>query len=281
MTDGRPLAGPEAGTIGLGWRDATAWLCETSPRVGFVEVIAERLGRHGVPAALAALVERGTPVIPHGVALGLGGAEPPDRARLARLAHAARMLRAPWVSEHVAFVRGGGREVGHLLPVPRTATALAILVDNVRRAQDALPVPLVLENIAALFTWPDPGQLPPAEFLRALVDRTGCRLLLDVSNLHGNACNHGDDADALLRAFPPADVAYLHIAGGVTRDGVYHDTHAHPVVPAARALLARYRDLHGTLPPLLLEHDANFADRAALSAELDALALDREARHAA
>ena len=66
------------------------------------------------------LRERGVPVIPHGVRLSLGGAEPLDPARVAHLAACAEALDAPLVSEHVAFVRAGGREAGHLLPVPRT-----------------------------------------------------------------------------------------------------------------------------------------------------------------
>ncbi len=39
--------------------------------------------------------------------------------------------------------------------MPRTRDALDVLCENVRIAQDALPVPLALENIAALFSWPD------------------------------------------------------------------------------------------------------------------------------
>lgn len=269
--------------IGLGWRDATAWLCATSPAVTFVEVIAERLTPAALPRALRELVAAGTPVIPHGVSLGLGGAELPDRRRLAHLAALARALGAPYVSEHIAFVRGGGREVEHLLPLPRTAAALDVLVDNVGRAQDALPVPLVLENIAAAFAWPEPGQLSEADFLAALIARTGCRLLLDVSNLHANAVNHGVDAEAVLRAVAPADVAYLHIAGGELRGGVYHDTHAHPVPAGPLDLLARYRAIHGEVPPVLLERDAGFDHRAALEGELAAIAgvVTAEVRHAA
>ena len=59
---------------------------------------------------------RGVPVIPHGVRLSLGGAEPVDPARVAHLAGLRRALDAPLVSEHIAFVRAGGREAGHLLP---------------------------------------------------------------------------------------------------------------------------------------------------------------------
>ncbi len=273
-----------AGAVGLGWRPETAWLCGDGAAAGvdFVEVLVESLPRGPLPTPLAALVDAGVPVIPHGVGLGLAGAEPPSPARLRRLADVARAVGAPLVSEHVAFVRGGGREVEHLLPVPRTRAVLDLVVDNVRRAQDALPVPLALENIAALFGWPDADQVPEGEFLAELHRRTGCALLVDLANLHADRHNHGSDAEAFLRAIPPAAVAYLHVAGGVVRDGVYHDTHAHPVDRGSLELLARWRALHGTPPPVLLERDARFGPRAGLEAELTAIAaIARGVPHAA
>ena len=46
------------------------------PDVGFVEVITESLDtRLDLPTGLTLLLESGITVIPHGVALGLGGAE--------------------------------------------------------------------------------------------------------------------------------------------------------------------------------------------------------------
>src|SRR5204862_4752470 len=99
--------------------------------LGFIEVIAEAIGAHGLPAGVAAARERGLQVVPHGVSLSLGGAERPDRARLEHLAAVAERVGAPLVSEHIAFVRAGGRESGHLLPVPRTRAALEILAEDV------------------------------------------------------------------------------------------------------------------------------------------------------
>src|SRR5215204_6982037 len=99
---------------------------------------------------------------------------------------------APLVSEHVAFVRGGGLEAGHLLPVPRTREALAVLVANVRLAQAELGVPLALEHVAALLEWPAP-ELDEAAFLTELLERTGALLLLDLANTYANARNHGGD----------------------------------------------------------------------------------------
>src|SRR5439155_1157537 len=124
-------------------------------------------------------------------------ADPPEPDRLAALARLAQRLDAPLVSEHVAFVRAGGVEAGHLLPPPLTRSALEIVVANVRQAQDALPVPLALENIASLFRWPE-AELHEADFLAELLQQTGALLLLDVANVYADARNHGGDAGALL-----------------------------------------------------------------------------------
>ncbi len=51
------------------------------------------------------------------------------------------------MSEHVAFVRAGGREAGHLLPLPRSRAALDVLTSHVRSVQAELDVPLALEPI--------------------------------------------------------------------------------------------------------------------------------------
>lgn len=257
--------------VGLGWRPETAWACHRRDDLALSEVIAESVPVDGpLPRALEQLVERGVPVIPHGVSLSLGSGEPPDPRRLARLAKVCERLGAPLVSEHVAFVRGAGIETEHLLPVPRTREALAVLVDNVRRAQDALGVPLALENIACLFEWPE-SALGEAELLAELLERTDARLLLDVANLHANALNFGWDVGAFLDALPLDRLAYVHVAGGTWKGRFYHDTHAHPVAEGAlrvlEALVARVGPV-----PALLERDDGFAERAALDAELDAIA---------
>ena len=184
-----------------------------------------------------ALGRRGVPVVPHGVRLSLGSAGEPDPVRVGHLAGLAQRLGSPLVSEHVAFVRGGGLEAGHLLPVPRTRDALEVLARNVRLAQAELPVPLALEHVAALLEWPAP-ELDEAAFLTGLLERTGAWLLLDLANLYANARNHVGDPLAFLDALPLERVAYVHVAGGTERDGLYHDTHAHPTPPPVLELVA-------------------------------------------
>ncbi|MGW0599047.1 DUF692 domain-containing protein [Streptomyces sp. NPDC002776] len=258
---------------GIGWRPEIADAVARMPGIDWVEVVAENVCPGHLPAALLRLRERGVTVIPHGVSLGLGGADRPDAARLTALAERAEALGSPLVTEHIAFVRAGGPltasphlEAGHLLPVPRTRDALAVLCENIRIAQDALPVPLAVENIAALISWPG-EELTEGQFLYELADRTGVRLLVDVANLHTNHVNRGEDPAEALAELPLEALAYVHVAGGFERDGVWHDSHAHPV---PRPVLDILTDLASRVAPpgVLLERDENFPGPAELEREL-------------
>ncbi|MFE3374366.1 multinuclear nonheme iron-dependent oxidase [Streptomyces anulatus] len=262
--------------IGIGWRPEIAAEVESLSGIDWVEAVAENLCADHLPDSLVRLRERGVTVVPHGVALGLGGADRPDPVRLASLAARAELLGTPLVTEHIAFVRAGGPltasprlEAGHLLPVPRTWDALDVLCENVRIAQDSLPVPLALENIAALITWPD-EELTEGQFLAELVERTGVRLLIDVANLHTNHVNLGQDPAKALDELPVEAIAYVHVAGGVERNGVWHDTHAHPVTAPVLEVLAELRSRVDP-PGVLLERDDAFPSAAELAGELDAI----------
>jgi uncharacterized protein (UPF0276 family) len=258
---------------GIGWRPEIADAVESMPGIDWVEVVAENICPGHLPDPLRRLRERGVTVVPHGVSLGLGGADRPDEGRLTALAERAQALGSPLVTEHIAFVRAGGPltasprlEAGHLLPVPRTRDALDVLCEHVRIAQDALPVPLAVENIAALISWPG-EEMTEGQFLYDLADRTGVRLLIDVANLHTNHVNRGEDPAEALAELPLEALAYVHVAGGFERDGVWHDSHAHPVPQPVLDVLT---DLASRISPpgVLLERDENFPEPAELEREL-------------
>ncbi len=237
--------------------------------VDFVEIVAETcFTQKGTRREAAALGEI-WPVVPHGVKLSLGSAEGVDDSRVHRLALLARELRAPVLSEHVSFTRAGGSDIGHLTQLPRTREAIAAFARNVDRARRLLPdVPLLLENVAWSFLWPD-DEMDEAAFYQEVVRATGCELLLDVGNLYANAVNEGRDPRSVLAAYPLDRVGMVHVAGGVLEDGFYFDTHAHPVPPEVLALVgevvARRPDV-----PVMIERDANISF-AEVTAELAAI----------
>lgn len=242
----------------------------------FTEVVAENITAGRLPAGVAELRARGVIVIPHGVSLGLAGAERPDAGRLRHLSALARELDSPVVSEHIAFVRaaespdplhGDVLEAGHLLPPPRTRMALNILCDNISRAQDVLGVPLALENIAALFAWPE-DEFDEPGYLSEIVRRTGAMLVLDVANLYSSAIAQGTDPMSHLGRFPLSDIAYVHTAGGNFRRGRYIDTHADPMIDEVGAMLAEFvrqcRVMGISLPGIMLERDGDVTVAAVL-----------------
>lgn len=267
--------------IGMGWRPEIALLIEEQD-IQFSEIVAENFWncKH-LPAALQILIERGATVIPHGVSLSLGSAVTPDLWRIEKLAKMAAQTRAPFVSEHIALVRGGGYETGHLLPVERTEEMAEIIIENVQIAQQNLPVPLVLENIATLVDFASTAEMSEAEFITRIVNETGAGILLDVSNLYANCFNHGVNYKEYFSTIPLEKVEYVHIAGGVHRNEIYHDTHAHALHGRPLEILSELCKLAAP-PAVLLERDDHFGSPAELLAELAVIreVVDKKPVHA-
>lgn len=272
--------GPVQG-VGLGHRPELAGDLLRDPScVSFVEVVAEACMANRL-ARREALANRALwPVVPHGVKLSLGSADGIREDHARRLGTLARELGAPLVSEHVAFTRGGPREIGHLTRLPYTKAAVRVLARNVALARRHLPdVPLLLENAAATLEWPD-DEFDEPDFYAQVVRATGCALLLDVGNLYANAVNAGHDPVQTLLRFPLSSVAMLHVAGGTWEDGFYFDTHADPIAPPVFALVERTLAEVGAVP-ILLERDGGFHGFAPLRDELERLrALQRSSPRA-
>jgi uncharacterized protein (UPF0276 family) len=240
------------------------------PDAAFFEVVAEACLADPSSAREVEALVHCAPVIPHGVKLSLGSAEGIDPGHVDRIAGLCKRLRAPCFTEHVAFVRSGGTEIGHLTPLPRTREALRVIARNVEATRRRLPdIPLLLENVANTFFWPG-DEMSEADFYQEVVRLTGCDLLLDLSNLYANARNQGLDPQAVLAAFPLERVRMAHVAGGVVEQGFYLDTHAHAVPQAVFGLVTRLLHANPTVP-LLLERDANF-DSFDLASDMQTLA---------
>ena len=257
--------------LGIGWRPEMAVLIERRPDLGFVEVLADNIDPHfSLPKPIRRLMDRGVKMIPHGVSLSIGSAEGVDPGQVKRLAAVALKLDAPCVSEHLAFVRAGGKETGHLLPLQRNQINLQIVVENIQRTMEMLNRPLVLENISSVFEWPD-NEMSEAEFLSEVIRQTGVGLLLDLQNVYANCINFDRDPREFIDSLPLESIAYLHVAGGIERDGIFHDTHAHPVHQSVLDLLTCVvSKVH--VPGVMLERDDQFPGEEAIGQELDSIA---------
>jgi hypothetical protein len=124
-------------TAGLGWRpELAASIFANLDRIDVVEVIAEDwLDARERDLRALRLLGNTLPMILHGTSLGLASTHPVDARRLDKMARLIDAVRPVAWSEHLAFVRAGGMEIGHLAAPPRTRATIEGLTANVARAR--------------------------------------------------------------------------------------------------------------------------------------------------
>jgi hypothetical protein len=266
--------------VGLGWRpELAAGILANRHRIDVVEVIADDLFDAPARARRAMkTLARQLPVWLHGVGLGLASASPVDEGHLAKMARLVGEVEPAGWSEHLAFVRAGGTEIGHLAAPPRIPETVEGALDNISRACAVVGSAPVVENVATLID-PPGSTLDEASWLRAILDGGEARMLLDLHNLHANARNFGFDAQAALARLDLSRVELVHVAGGkliAAPDGGERllDDHLHEVPSAVYALLTELAARAPQPLTVILERDGKYPPFGRL---LDEIALVRAA----
>lgn len=254
-----------------------------APVIDFLEIAPENYMRRGGwhPRALAELAGR-YPVLTHGLTMSLGGVDPLDAGYLADLRAFARDVGTPWHSDHLCFGSVDGRNLHDLLPLGFRKATVARVADRIRRAQDAIGVPLAVENVS-YYLHPGRAEMGEAEFVARVCEAADCGLMLDVNNAYVNAQNFGFDVDGWMREAPLDRVVQIHVAGhqwfavepeGLGEERAPHadgaliiDTHGADVPDPVLALLGRVLPRVGDVP-VVLERDQNIPDLDGLLAEL-------------
>jgi uncharacterized protein (UPF0276 family) len=247
--------------IGIGYRrHIDEWTRANLAHFDVLEITLDHCmtGSEAARAEIFDLVGQ-VPLTAHGIGLSIGTDAPLDLAYVDEIAAIVDRLKAPAYSEHLAFTRVPGRDLGNLLPVPKTTEVAESIIAKVRTVQSRISVPFLLENITYIFDWPD-SALSDAEFLGLICAETGAGILLDVENLYLNGRNNGFDPYVFLDGLPANAVKELHVAGGVTLHEdflprpLHQDTHSHPVPEAAFDLLD-YALARQTPSTVVLERD--------------------------
>jgi uncharacterized protein len=188
-------------------------ILDDAPDIGWFEIHAENyMGEGGAPHAYLTAVRERYPLSLHGVGLSIGGAGALDKDHLARLAALAERYEPALFSEHLAWSSHDTVYLNDLLPLPYTEETLQRVSSHIDEVQDALRRPMLLENPSTYVAFAETS-MSEVEFLREIVRRTGCGLLLDVNNVFVQATNHGFDAAVYLDSFPAEHVGEIHLGG--------------------------------------------------------------------
>jgi uncharacterized protein (UPF0276 family) len=255
--------------VGLGLRRTLLGpLLSMGPEsVDFMEVAPENWigvgGRFG--KQFRQLAERHTIAL-HGLSLDIGGPDPIDTKLVESVAALMNEIGAPLYSEHLTYCAADGH-LYDLLPIPFTEEAVNYVAARVRQVQDIIGMPLVLEN--ASYYGQAYNDLTEAEFINAVLQETGCELLLDVNNIYVNSINHRYDPLGFLDALPLDRVRYIHIAGHFDEaEDLKVDTHGADVIAPVWSLLERAYERLGPIPTLL-ERDFNIPPLTELLGEVE------------
>lgn len=235
--------------------------------VGFFEVAPEnwmhlggRLGK-----TFRELTERFTFAC-HGLSLSIGSADPLDTVFLNDLKTFLDQHNIQTYSEHLSYCSHNGH-MYDLMPIPFSLDSAKYVAQRVEQVQAILQRPLILENVSSYVQFE--SDMSELEFIKEVVTRSGCKMLLDVNNVYVNSVNHRFNPQEYIQSIPSKFIGYYHIAGHFNEaPDLLVDTHGSEVIPAVWDLLALAYECHG-VKGTLLERDFNFPSMHDLSEELN------------
>ncbi|RFU49862.1 DUF692 domain-containing protein [Paraburkholderia sp. DHOC27] len=223
---------------------------------GFFEVHAENyMGAGGPPHRALECIREQYPLSVHGVCMSIGGQNAIDRDHLERFRQVVERYEPMLVSEHLAWSSHGGAFLNDLLPLPYSSETLARVCEHIEQVQDTIGRTILLENPATYVRFAS-STMSEAHFIRAVAEKTGCGLLLDINNVYVSATNHGYSADAYLDEFPLEYVGEIHLAGHVEQSDdegarLLIDSHNRSVAEPVWALYQRVIAEIGQTPTLV------------------------------
>lgn len=251
----------------------------TKPDVGFLEVHAENVMNDGAASKTLDRLAQNYPISIHGVGLSVAGPDPLNTDHLDRWVGLLDRYSPAQISEHLAWSVSETAYHNDLLPIPFTEEALDHVAARVNHIQDRLKRPILIENPSSYLEFTS-STITEWDFLAALVQRTGCGLLLDLNNIMVAHHNHGYDPITYLNALPLDHVGEIHLAGHsimnvplgapAQTDGPTHpvhiDDHGSHVAEETWRLYEQALRLMGPTPTLI-EWDSNIPDLNVLVAE--------------
>ncbi len=231
-------------------------ILDTQPDLGWFEVHPENyMGAGGPPHHYLTAIRNDYPLSLHGVGLSIGADGPLNQDHLGRLKVLADRYEPGLMSEHLAWSTHDGIFLNDLLPVPYTTETLTRVCDHIDELQETVGRTILLENPSTYLEFED-SEMSELAFLKAIAERSGCGLLLDLNNVLVSSTNHGFDAEAYVDAFPVEHVGEFHLAGHASDlddagEPILIDAHGCEVADPVWALYARAVARAGERPSLI------------------------------
>ncbi|MET0241841.1 MAG: DUF692 family multinuclear iron-containing protein, partial [Flavitalea sp.] len=161
----------------------------------------------------------------HSVGVPVGGNKPADPKQLNLLKQNIKDFNSPWASEHLSFNSTLDFHTGFFLPPRQTERGIALALNNIKRLQQSLKIPIAVETgVNYLKTRHD--EMEDGLFVREVSRAADCGILLDLHNLYTNELNHRQSVEKFISQIDTERVIEMHLAGGIEMDGYWLDAHS-------------------------------------------------------
>jgi uncharacterized protein (UPF0276 family) len=255
--------------IGIGFRkDFSEELLTTDIlKPAFIELAPENwIGLGGYWKKQLKKASEKFPITCHGLSLSIGSPDELDLPFLKQIKDFIKEYNVQIYSEHLSYAKCDNAHLYDLLPIPFRQDAIDHIVARIKQVQDVLEMPLAIENVS--YYTPVAAEMDEATFISAIINQSGCNMLLDVNNVYVNSFNHHYEAKEFLHKLPLDKVSYMHMAGHEqVSETLIIDTHGHAVIDPVFELFEYTTGLVNPVP-VLLERDFNIPDLEELQTEI-------------
>ncbi len=144
------------------------------------------------------------------------------------------------ISDHLSCSRMGNVDLESNIGTLYNQESVTNTVKNIKYFTETTntdPKKFLVEHIPTYYMFKDSEQEPEA-FVRNVIKKSHCGLLLDLHNMYVDELNRGIDAEKIIEALPAEAVKEIHLAGGSWMNKAYLDTHDHDISERVFHLLA-------------------------------------------
>ena len=258
--------------IGLGYRRdfAEEFISGSIIKPDFVEVAPENwIGIGGYWKKQFNQIADKYKIACHGLSLSIGSPDPLDFIFLKNLKAFLKEYNIDIYSEHLSYAKCDNAHLYDLLPIPFREDAVTHIVERIKIVQDYLELPFIMENVS--YYKPVAAEMDELTFINAILEQSGCKLLLDVNNVYVNSFNHNYNAKSFIDGLLLDKVAYIHMAGHLQiSDDLIIDTHGEAIIDPVFDLFD-YTAGKIQPVPILLERDFNIPEMIELQGEINKL----------
>lgn len=182
-------------------------------------------------------------LVGHGVYYSLFDARWTERQEiwLKKLKEEFRKRKYNHITEHFGFMNTENFHQGVPLPVSLHPEIVEIGKDRLYRLQDAVQVPVGIENLAFSFSLND--VMEQGIFLDRLTEDIEGFLILDLHNIYCQSCNFEVEMSEIIKLYPLDKVKEIHLSGGSWQESIYgkklirRDTHDDEIPEAILSVL--------------------------------------------